>query len=462
MVINILIAAIVIYCSYKMFKNTAGTLSLGKINLISFVYYLCLLQCLCGTILVSIGYDEHYMLDKLIFPTESIKSASFAVYFMMLVLPFVIYVIFKIFKFDSQCEYSGFLSREMEEKSNNIVFICIIIVVVIQIITLIVLLYKIGYIPIIKMFFHDSNFNLSVERQINDQIQVLGISYIKSIVVLFGIPIISYITAAYALANRELKWIILAIICFGMALITKTYDFSKSPVVFHLFVYLLILIYYKGGIKNKIVLIFGGVMLGVLLIFYRIFGYEGSFFDIYNGILGRTLFTQFGTLCCHFDMFPGIFNYLEGKSLYPTILKLIGQDPETHIRSAQLVMDFYGSEHVYEGTAGVMNAVFLGEAYANWGWIGVFGSIIWVGVIIALLFIVIMKIKKTPATLAFLAVMTQMIGSMTQGGFVEFIYSSSILLTVMGFLVIIYLNEIIEGFTRFVYRLSFSKGKTKL
>ena len=121
-------------------------------------------------------------------------------------------------------------------------------------------------------------------------------------------------------------------------------------------------------------------------------------------------------------------------------------------------MDFYGSDRVYEGTAGVMNAAFIGEAYANWGWIGVFGSIIWVGFIIALLFIVIMKIKKTPATLAFLAVMTQMIGSMTQGGFVEFVYSSSLLLTIIGFLIIIYLNEIVKIFTGFIHRLSFRKN----
>jgi len=70
-----------------------------------------------------------------------------------------------------------------------------------------------------------------------------------------------------------------------------------------------------------------------------------------------------------------------------------------------------------------------------------------------------MKSKKTPATLAFLAVMTQMIGSMTQGGFVEFVYSSSILLTVVGFLVIIYLNEIVKGFTRFIRMLSLKKIK---
>ena len=150
-------------------------------------------------------------------------------------------------------------------------------------------------------------------------------------------------------------------------------------------------------------------------------------------------------------MFPGIFDYLGGKSLYPTILKLVGVDPETHIRSAQLVMDFYGSDRVYEGTAGVMNAVFIGEAYANWGYFGVFAAVLWVGIFVALLFILIMKVKKTPVTLAFLATTTQLIGSMTQGGFVEFLYSSSLILLILGFLILIYMNEIVQ-LLAFIFR----------
>lgn len=444
MVLNVLLIIMVVFCSYKLFRTAAGTLSFGKINIISYIYYLCILQCLCGAGLVSLGYNKHYMLDKLIFSTDSITSATFAIYFMMLVMPFFMIVVFKLFKFSPQYEYDKFLKEEIKEPSNNKIFVCIVIVVIIQAIALAILLYKIGYLPILKMFFHNSEFDLNIERQINSDIQIFGTPYVKGIIVLFGIPIISYITAAYALVNRELKWIVVAGVCFVMAFIIKTYDFSKSPLVFHFVVYLLIVIYYKGGIKNKFILLFGGGMVCILLVFYNLFGYEGSYLDIYNGILGRTLFTQFGTLCCHFDMFPGIFDYLDGKSLYPTILKLVGMDPETHIRSAQLVMDFYGSDHVYEGTAGVMNAVFIGEAYANWGYLGVFASVLWVGIFVALIFILIMKAKKTPATLAFLATATQLIGSMTQGGFVEFLYSSSLILLIVGFLILIYMNEIVQ------------------
>ena len=184
----------------------------------------------------------------------------------------------------------------------------------------------------------------------------------------------------------------------------------------------------------------------ILVILYRVMGFQGSFLDIYNGILGRTFFTQVGTLTYHFDLFTNVFEPLNGRSLPPTILSLIGQNPDEHLRSAKLVMDFYGSEHVAEGTAGVMNACFLGEAYANWGWIGCLLSIVYVGLYLSLAFLLILRIKKTPVTICMLAIFTQTIGAMTQGGFVDFVYSISMILVLFGCLFLIYLDNIYNWF----------------
>lgn len=443
MIVSIIFASIVAYFSYSLFKQAAGTLAIGKINIISYIFYLCVLQSYLGTVLISLGYDEHYTLNKLVFPTESIEAATLGVYFMMCVLPFCILAVFKIIKFDPIVEYEVFLKKEIDDKKNNELFMFIILIAIVQIGLLTVLLMQIGYIPLLKLFFSNTNFDFAIERQSNADIQILGIRYIKNVIVIWGIPIIAYITAAYALINRERKWIVLAVIYFMASIITQTYDFSKSPVIFHLFVYLLIFLYYKGGLKNIYIIVFGAIGTIILVFFYRLSGFEGSFFDIYNGILGRIFFSQVGTLCYHFDLFPNIFDYLGGRSLYPTILSIIGHNPSEHLRSSQIVMEFYGSDYVYEGTAGVMNTVFIGEAYANWGWPGVFFSVIWVGIIVALIFILIMKIKKTPATIAFLAVSTKTIGSMVQGGFVDFIYNFTFIIMIIGFIIIIYFNEII-------------------
>ena len=109
-------------------------------------------------------------------------------------------------------------------------------------------------------------------------------------------------------------------------------------------------------------------------------------------------------------------------------------------------MGFYGSRSVYDGIAGVMNTNFVGEAYANFGWAGILFSIVWVGLFISLLFYMIIKIKKTPATIAFLAVITKTIGAMSQGGFFDFIYSFSVIVTIIGFLIIIYFSNIVGLF----------------
>ena len=47
-------AAITAYLSFRLFRQASGTLSLGKINVISYVYYLSLLQVLIGAVLVNL------------------------------------------------------------------------------------------------------------------------------------------------------------------------------------------------------------------------------------------------------------------------------------------------------------------------------------------------------------------------------------------------------------------------
>ena len=435
----------VIIVSFVLFRKAAGTLEINKINLISYIYYLFVAQAFLGSILICLGYDKHYTLDKLIYREASINMATYALWFTLILLPLIMILIFKLFRFNSKKEYQHFLDAEVVPGNNAYIFKIIIIIAIIQIGVLLALIIKIGYIPIIKLVTAGDSFDFATERIKNKTVSIWGGEYVKNIIVMLGIPVMGYITAAYALVEKNKKWIALAIVYFVAAFIVKTFDFAKSPLVFHLFIYLLLFLYTRSGkVKKSLIVGFAAGMAGILVVAYKVTGYDGSFFDIYNGILGRTLFTQMGTLCYHFDLFPNIFHYLQGRSLSPTILDLIGKDPESHLRSAKLVMDFYGSDKVYENTAGVMNASFIGEAYANWGWGGVLGSIIWVGIILSLLFILVMRIKKTPVTIAMFAMLTQYMGNASQGGFVDFVYNFSIVAIILGCLILIYLENLIE------------------
>ena len=444
MFFTVLSALFTVVVSTILFKNAAGSLSLGKINIISYVYYLSVLQLLAGAVLVSLGYDKHYTLQFLLFRNDSLMLGTYATYYMMIALPFFMLLFLKLMKISPNEDYEAFLNRDYVEESDSFIYVLLLFVSVIQVVLLSILIMRIGYIPLMKFIHADPSIDYLLEGPRISGITILGTTLVRNIVLYLGIPLVSYICFAYVLVSKKLKWIVLFAVMFILSIVVITIDFSKSPLIFHLFTFLLIWMYHCKGIKSIFIVPFGIMMAALLMAFYKIVGYQGSFLDIYNGILGRTIFTQFGTLCYHFDLFPSVIGFLGGRSLPGKLLPLLGMDPSDSIRSGRIVMDFYGSEHVYEGTAGVMNANFMGEAYANWGMMGVLFGIVWVAFVIAVLFMMCLKIKKSPVTIALLAVLTKMIGSVTQGGFVDFIYSATLIITIVGCLFLIYFNDIID------------------
>ena len=102
---------------------------------------------------------------------------------------------------------------------------------------------------------------------------------------------------------------------------------------------------------------------GVLLLILAYTLTSGSVqLQLYSGPLSRIIFSPVGVLSYNFDLFPNVFSFLHGRSLSATLLPILGFSPSLHLRSARLLMEFYGSESVYAGTAGVMNTLYIGEA----------------------------------------------------------------------------------------------------
>lgn len=419
--------------SWILFRKAAGTLDLGKINIISYVYYLFLLQTFIGISLIKLGFNKHYTLDYLLHREKSINITFVVVMLMAIMFPVIIIVVEKILRVNMAQAYSNYLESKVEKSGKNCYYRGICVVSIILITLLIGYLMKIGYVPLLKLIFSSGDFDFAHERIKIGNVYFLH-PYITNLLILQGIPLLSYLSFSFALIEREKRWYILTGILFIASVVTKTYKFSKAPLPFHLFVYILICIYLCGGIKKGIMVLFGISMAIMFMGMYALTGASSSLFDIYNGICGRTLFTQVGTLSYVFDLFPEHIPFLEGRSLAGNILRLLGKNPEEHLRSAKLIMDFYGSEKVYDGTGGVMNSIFVGEAYANWGWVGIIGSILWVGIVIGVLSVMIVKMKKNAVSITFFATITTKIGNTAQGGFCDFIYNVDLYMTICIFI----------------------------
>lgn len=432
---NIYVSCIVIcfIVSTLLFRKAAGTLNIGKLNVISCIYYLFMLQTFVGISLIMLGYNKHYTLNYLLNRDRSCEITFWAVMFCSVIFPLFIFLWLKIFRIKPSFDYKNYLRKKTETGKDWISFGIICIISVVALIMLVIFLRKIGYVPLLMFVHAPEGFSMALERTRISGMYIFS-PIITNILVLTMIPLLSYMAFSYALTFRTKKWCVLSAVLFLASLVVKTYKFEKSPVLFYIMVFVLIYVYSRGGINQTVMLVIGGVLLAILLVIYRIMGYSGDFLDIYNGVLGRTLFTEVGTLAYAFDLFPGIFGFLGGRSLSPTVLKLLGKDSALHLRSAKLVMEFYGADKVYDGTAGVMNTHFMGEAYANWGYSGVLFSMLWVAFIVSLVFSIVLKLRKTPISIAYLAVMTVRLATTTQGGFVDFIYNFDLLLTTAMFL----------------------------
>ena len=232
-------------CSSVLFRKAAGTLDPGKLNLISYIYYLFMLQTFIGVALISIGFDKHYTLSYLM-DKEKTLSVTFSVIMTVSVaLPLCILIFERIFKVSAKSDYQKFLNRKVEMFETDSYFKLISIISGILILLLIGFLIKIGYIPIVKLFTASADFNFGTERTRISNLYFIH-PYITNILILQFIPMMSYLSFAFSFLSKQKKWYILTFVLFAASIITKTYKFSKGPLPFHILVYIIILIYMIG------------------------------------------------------------------------------------------------------------------------------------------------------------------------------------------------------------------------
>lgn len=424
-----------IMCVY-FFRRAAGGLHIGRLNLLSISFYLFAAQVFAGVVLIVLGFDQHYTMRVLISRDSTVTTTYYVVMAVSALWPACMLLFLKLFRIAPQKEYRVYLDKPVQNGDSRFAFWAVMACSAVCIGLLAVLLVKIGYIPLLMLVHHPADFSFALARIEINSIFVINM-YVRNILVLLAVPALSYVAFAFALTTRKWKWMALAAVLIVASVITKTFNFEKTPVVFHMLVYVLILVYYKGGIKLKWILPLLGVGAAIVLAFYAIMT-QGVQHDLYNGVGGRLLFSQVGALSYNFDAFPSEFPYLMGRSFAPTILKLIGIDPELHLRSARLIMEFYFPWNVYDGVAGVMNSFYIGEAYANYGWVGAAFSVVWTAFVLSGLYALTLKMRKTPVTLVFAAYFGVFAPLTTQGGFMDFVYNSSWLITAAGLLLLEY------------------------
>ncbi|MBQ1460141.1 MAG: oligosaccharide repeat unit polymerase [Oscillospiraceae bacterium] len=428
---KLLIACIIVVAllySLYFFYRASGTLNPGKLHIIQLTGLLFFLQTFVGTALIMLGLDRHYTLDKLADRAGTMQITFFVVMAFAVAFPLLLWLFLRLLRVDPRTDYARYLAETDVCRPRPVLFVLMAAAAAVCIALMALYFKRIGYVPLWRLFFHDAAFDTGLERNRISGLYIIH-PYVTSIGIHLAIPLLAYFSFACALSEKKLKWYALAGVLLIAAGLVKTYNFAKSPVIPFLLVYLCIYIYHRGGIKTRWLVLFGAFSLVVLVAAYVLQGSRLNMMDIYNGIWGRTFFTQVGTLSYNFELFPTYLPFLRGRSFNRIIMLLLHLPYGQQVRSARILMEFYGSEGVFNGTAGVMNSLFIGEAYANFGWIGLAVSVVWVAFFIAVIFAVVVKTRKSPAMVTLFAFFTVNAAFTTQGGFVDFVYNISWIIT---------------------------------
>ena len=421
---NYVIAIFIIGLSGYLFRKASGTLKLNLINVSSFVFYSLMAFEFIGVSLVYLGFKDHYLIEK-INSNEVINITYYSMAYTMVIMLIVMILanrfIFKIK--DMKQVYLDNINEPVElenKKIQNKLFILIAIGLAICFIATIYVFYCIGYIPLFKFF--DNSFDFATER-INSNRNFDGNVYVKNIIMLIITPLLSYIAYVYMRTTKEKKWIILFILSFILSIIIKTYDFSKSPVIYYICFFFIIEVLLAKTFKLRKIIPYIVIVIIIVVLFYNIImEYEGDFFSLSSGPISRVFMGQASTLFLHFQTFPDQIDFLHGHS-FPPFTRLLFGEGEYDIRSGRSVMELYNPAAVENGTAGVMSTVFVGEAYANFGFLGVIIAPIIVGLIFSAILCIYLKSKKTPLNMVLYLECFITFTTVLNAGFVDFFYN---------------------------------------
>lgn len=417
--LRLLVVIAVFLGSTLLFRVAAGSLKITKLNMISAIYYYLLVFSLIGGSLTYLGMREHYML-RFVQDPESIDRAYYALAYGMIMLPLTLIAVKKFLGiFLRRREIREYTRAEIcvSGRRTRMFFFVLFLALVCAGATVYVFRH-LGYNPVVAL----------LKRQDLDKLRQIGGSsggnqYVKNLLMTVLTPYVSYLAYVYARVTKEKKWGFLFLFLGALSVLVLTYDFQKAPVIMYLIGFYLLEVG-MGNILNLKWFRRLGIAAVVLIIGFYVFAGAGSHLgSIYTGPAGRIIFSQFSPLILHLDAFPARADFLDGASFNSWMSAIF--PAASGLRSGKVVMDLVHPEYVREGIAGVMNTVFLGEAWANFGLSGVLVAPVAFGLIIGLAATLIPAVKKTPVSILLYAQLTLIFMNIVEGGFVDIFYSAS-------------------------------------
>lgn len=420
----IVIWLIVLTLSVLLFKKVSGSMSIFKPNLNSLIFYYSLfISSYVGSLLIVLDIDHYYMINKL--DHEIYRVIGFtAVSFVMIVLPLTMLMISKLVGFDAEKEYNNYLKKPVEDifPKRNEFYLLFLMLSLVCMLAVAYTLLKTSQIPLFELL--KGNFSELGKLRIEAARQFHGNVYIRNILAIAITPILSLIAYVFSTKTKELKWTFLFWALFVCSIIINTYDLAKSPIFFYIIMFILLRLYVGNLVLNKrkiyLYAILGGTAIILMYVFIQGVNELGDFLSYSSGPVGRIILAQIAPTYLHLNIFGESLSFLNGSSLPSILINWFDID---QVRSARLVMANTFPARIDDGTGGVLNTLFIAEAYANFGYLGIIIGTIYVGILVQIIYITFIRLPKNPVFLCLFIYFSINIPRTLVGGFADFLFN---------------------------------------
>jgi len=389
-------AVIVLFISWHLFRSAAGTMSLYRLHIVSWVFYVQLVTAsLVGALSGVLGV-KHYLLDKV--STQAITFGFWAVCYVLIATPIAMLVLQRyVWGENIQWKVEGFFSSSFGVHTRRAFFWFALWLIAFGSTVYVYLILR--RIPIVSFFSSGSSYDLALFR-IDAGRNFTGNQYIRNIFSVFFAPFLSYVAYGYYRLYHHSSYRIWFWCSVLVAVAALTYDGEKAPVIFYIFSLFFARTFINGGTSRRSLLQIGGIGFVLIVLSYVLFAGSSVNSDTFTGIFRRIFQSQYAGLPLTLDTFPSRVPFLGIRILPNSLLQFVGTE---QVRSSRVILEIWAPSSVVAGTGGVINTLFVAEAWAAFGWIGLMLSPLWVGFVLQLLHNSFMSLPKTPLTVALLS-----------------------------------------------------------
>lgn len=441
----LIISILVFFLSFFMFNRYGATLNPLKLNVFSYIfwYQLVVLSFFAAIIMIYNIDGNHHWMGR---AGENARLLGwFSVLWTMLMLPLGLAIGFLLLSIKSGPRlFEYYCNKQFQtifSEKDKLIKIIIHIFFFVSIMSTIYTFRVIGTIPLINAIRSPGEAAMLAVMRIEATREFAGNTLIRNFGSIFLAQLISYTAYGYYRLTKNMSDRIF--FCFSLihAIIAVTYNLARTPFIFFLIGLMFIKIFIDGRIKKKffiltVILALSGVV-GATLLTVGTNDIRTLLFTHNDGILGRIILSQASGNFMSFEIFPQTMDHLGIRSVSRWLPSLFGMEHSE--RAMRLIMIYVNPGGVEAGTVNVMNSLFIGEAWANFGLAGFIFSPLIVGFVIGVIFAIFLKSRKTPLYIGMLGYLSIFLGNTITGGFMEYFYPVFIIIVISIFLSIKYL-----------------------